>query len=102
MSGTVHLLNKLSSHIFWDVDKDGLDFDKHKKMIIQRVLEYGLIKDWNLIYTYYGIEEISKIAITLKDLDSRSISFISALSNIPKEEFICYTTKQSIPRHWNF
>jgi len=95
-------LKNLSSHLFWDVDKDLLDSETNKKLIIQRVLQYGLINDWNIIFTYYGIDEIANTAKKLKDLDRKSVSFISVLSNIPKEEFLCYTIKQSTFPPWNF
>ncbi|OFX40882.1 MAG: hypothetical protein A2X08_17060 [Bacteroidetes bacterium GWA2_32_17] len=95
-------LDQLSPHIFWDVDKSKIDFNKNKKWLVQRVLEYGLLNDWQIIYKYYGIEEIAKISIHLKDLDNKSVSFISVLANIPKENFLCYNTIQSKPKHWNF
>ncbi len=95
-------LNKLSKHLFWDVDITKLHIIKNKKLIIQRVLDYGLLKDWQIIYNYYQINEIAQTAIRLKDLDKKSISFISLLSKIPKEQFLCYTTKQLIPKHWDF
>ena len=53
-----------------------LDFEKQKKFIVRRVLEYGLIGDWKIINKQYGITEISAIAITLKDLDEKSLAFI--------------------------
>lgn len=93
---------QLSPHLFWDVDRERIDFNKNKKWLIHRVLEYGLLKDWVLIYKYYGIEEIAQIVIQLKDLDKKSISFISVLSKIPKEKFLCYATRQLNPEHWNF
>ena len=95
-------LSQFSSHIFWDVDMAKIDFIKNKKWLVQRVLEYGLLKDWQIIYKYYGIDEIAQISINLKDLDNKSASFISVLANIPKELFLCYNTKQSNPKHWNF
>ncbi len=95
-------LCQLSPHLFWDVDIAIIDFDKNKKWLVQRVLEYGLLKDWQIIYKYYGINEIAQISIQLKNLDYKTASFISVLSNIPKENFLCYSTKQSNPKHWNF
>jgi len=67
------LINNLSQHLFWDINKNNLYFEKHKKFIIQRVLEYGLLSDWKIIYNYYGINEIAQIAISLRDLDEKSI-----------------------------
>ena len=99
---TVIKIENLSKHLFWDVNVFELDFSKNKKQIIQRVLDYGLIQDWQIIYNYYGINEITKTALTIRDLDKKSISFISLLSKIPKEKFLCYTIRRSIPKHWNF
>ncbi|HNW96906.1 MAG TPA: hypothetical protein PKK00_00680 [Bacteroidales bacterium] len=93
---------KLSAHLFWDVDRNNIDFNKNKKFIVQRVLEYGLLCDWQIIYSYYGIDDIAKTAITIKDIDKKSLAFIALLSKIPKEKFLCYTTMQLMPQHWNF
>lgn len=91
-----------SGHLFWDVDINKLCFEKNRKFIIHRVLDYGLINDWQIISAYYGIDQIAEVAITIKDLDKKAMTFISLLSKIPKENFLCYTTQQSIPKHWNF
>lgn len=95
-------ISKLSDHIFWDVDKDTLDAQKNKRLIIQRVLDYGLLNDWNMIKNYYGVNEIAQTATTLRELDPRSLSFISQISKIAPENFLCYTTIRSQPKHWNF
>jgi hypothetical protein len=95
-------LNNFSPHLFWDVNPDSLDLEKNKKYIIHRVLDYGLLSDWRLLYSYYGIEEISRNAVKIRDLDKKSASFISTLSNISLDKFACYTTKQLTQKHWNF
>jgi hypothetical protein len=92
----------LSAHLFWDVNPDVLDFDRSKKLIIQRVLVYGLISDWRILLKTYGISEIAKTAVSLRDLDKKSASFIALLSKIPKEQFLCFSSKQSTPEHLNF
>lgn len=102
MSETAIKIQNLSQHLFWDVDKSKLDLTKNKKLIIQRVLDYGLMADWKLISDYYGINEIADTATKIRDLDIKSASFVSLLSNTPIENFLCYTTKQSTPPHWNF
>jgi len=91
-----------SPHLFWDVEPSKIDFDKHKAWVIQRVLEYGLMNDWKLIHQYYGINEIAQTVMNLKDIDKKSASFISVLSGIPKEIFLCYSINPSKPKHWNF
>lgn len=95
-------LKHFSSHLFWDINPKELDVEKHQQFIVQRVLQYGLMNDWILLQQSLGIKEIARIAANIKDLDVKTCSFISILSHKPKEEFLCYSTKQSIPAHWNF
>ena len=47
-------LSLFSPHIFWDVDIAKINVDINKKWLVKRVLEYGLINDWQIIYKYYG------------------------------------------------
>ena len=92
----------LSKHLFWDIKIDALDFDKHKSYVVSRVLEYGGVNDWKQIQDYYGINEVAKVAMGLRNLDKKALAFISLLSGTSKENYRCYTTKQSIPQHCNF
>ena len=48
-------MEQFSPHLFWDVRKEDIDLDAHAQYVIQRVLEYGLLGDWNLIKSYYGL-----------------------------------------------
>jgi hypothetical protein len=95
-------IESLSAHLFWDVNVKDLSFAKSKKLIVQRVLQYGLEKDWYILAKFYGINEIAETAIKIKDLDRKSVSFISLLSNVPKERFLCYSITPLMPPHWNF
>ena len=95
-------INQLSSHLFWDADLNKFDFDKNKKWLIKRVLEYGLFEYWQNIINYYGINDIAEVSMQFKDMDNKTLSLISALSSIPKENFLCYTSKQLRPKHWDF
>ena len=95
-------ISDFSPHLFWDTDKKKLDVDEHKSFLIQRVLEYGLMKDWKLISAYYGIKKIGETATDFRILEPKALSFISTISKIPIKNFRCYNIKQSIPKHWNF
>ena len=95
-------IKEFSAHLFWDVEKEKLRLEQDKRLIIQRVLEYGFLKDWQLIVKLFGLQEIAKQATKIRDLDKLSLNFISTVSGIPKDDFQCYTTQQSIPKHWNF
>lgn len=96
------IIGKFSPHLFWDTDRDKLDWDHHCAFIIKRILEYGTLNDWYLLCRYIPISDIACIAKKFRDLEPRALAFISTISHIPREQFRCYTTKQSIPQHWNF
>jgi len=102
MENKNEIINSLSKHLFWDVDSSDIDLNKHKKFIIRKVLQYGTFNDWKIILKFYGKDTIISIAKLIKDLDKKTISFLSVISGISKTEFLCYTTEQSIPKHWNF
>ena len=42
-------INDFSPHLFWNVDLSGFNFEKHKVHLINKVLGFGLISDWNLL-----------------------------------------------------
>jgi hypothetical protein len=94
-------INDFSPHLFWDVDLRELNFEKHKTHIIQKVLEYGLIKDWELLKRFYGLETIKEVSLNLRSLDAVTLSFLSAIFKINKTEFRCYKQSQLFPNLWN-
>ena len=94
-------ISDFSQHLFWDVDLSGFDFEKHKVHLIHKVLEYGMLKDWNLLKEKYGLETIKEVSLTLRTLDAVTLSYLSAIFNIDKTEFRCYKHKQLFPTYWN-
>lgn len=79
-----------------DVDLEDFDFEKHAGFFAQRVIEYGTIEDWNLLKKLYGLDKIKELALQFRTLDAVSLSYLSAIFNINKEEFRCYKHKQLV------
>ena len=52
-----------SPHLFWDVDSEKFDLEKHAVQMIQKVLEFGKIEDWELLKLYYGLEKIKLLLV---------------------------------------
>ncbi len=102
MTNETKIIKLLSKHLFWDIDISEINEQKHQKFIIKKVLQYGTYEDWKIILRFYGQNQIIKISKTIKDLDKKTLSFLSLISGISKNEFLCSTTEQSIPKHWNF
>lgn len=97
----VEVLDSFSPNLFWDADYAQIDLTLHTAYIVQRVLEYGLYEDWQLLLQYYGLDAITATAQGLRTLEPTALAFISAISHTPKEQFRCYTFRQSIPTLWN-
>lgn len=91
-----------SKHMFWDVNKAEIDLMRDRHYVVRQVFSCGLMNDWRLICRLYGIPEIGEIAKQIRDLDPKSHAFIALIAKIREEDFLCYTTKQSTPQHWNF
>jgi hypothetical protein len=92
---------QLSQHLFWDIDKASYDVDKYPEWTVQRILEYGNLKDWKLIREYYGLEKIVAICKSLRTLSPEALSYICLISHTNKEDYRCYHTSQLNHTLWN-
>jgi hypothetical protein len=96
------LISNLTPHIFWDVDIKTIDLEKNDVFVLQRILQYGLLKDWLLIKSVLGSDKLKSIAVKIPSLDDVSISFLSNLLHIEKSEFKCYKNRQSNQNYWSY
>ncbi len=87
---------------FWDMDFEALDFDRDRRIIIERVFNNGDIEDVKYIMKHYGEEVIREEIRKAGFLDKKTLNFVSLIFDIPKEEFSCYSKMQSAPECWNF
>lgn len=94
-------INDFSPHLFWDVDLSDFDFQQHKVHLIDKVLHYGLMEDWNLLKKVYGLETIKEVALNLRSIDAVTLSFLAAIFDIKITKFRCYRHKQLFPTYWN-
>lgn len=95
-------IESFSEHLFWDVDRNKLDFEKNKRLIIERIFTRGDIPDLKKIISLYGLKVIKKEIITAGFLDKKTLNWTSLFLNIPKIQFRCYTKMQLKKTHWNF
>ncbi|MEI6647253.1 MAG: hypothetical protein WCP12_14550 [bacterium] len=92
-------ISKFTPSLFWDVDRETLDLQTSKTLIVQRVLERGHDEDWELLKACYAISGIVQIAKQMRSLESTALAFVSCIGNVKKEEFRCFTWKQSTQTH---
>ncbi len=85
----------LTKSLFWDVDVQSIDFNKHKRFIIGRVLMRGSFDDFLNILDYYGEDVIKEEVKQMRYLDKKTLRFCSFYFHIPLENFRCYKQRQS-------
>ncbi|NJK83334.1 MAG: hypothetical protein HC912_05460 [Saprospiraceae bacterium] len=91
-----------SKNLFWDIDENSLDLDKHAKFIIERVLSRGKLSDWFNMMQLYEIDRIKKEVLKIRYLDKVTLNFCSYIFNIPKSKFKCYKQPPSIQQLWEY
>lgn len=75
-------------NLFWDTDTSTIDMVKNKRYIIERILKFGDLDDYNWMRDIYSTEEIKSVILEERiDLDPKSINFWCHKFNI--EEPIC-------------
>ena len=89
-----------SENLFWDADPVDLDMQRNKKYVVQRALERGTISDILQMLHLYGIGDVIATAKSLRSLEPKALSFIACLADEPRENFRCYTSKQSLKAPW--
>ncbi len=101
MNTAKYSISDFSQHLFWDINRDDLNFENSKEIIIYQVLEYGKMKDWNILQELYSRDVMKEVVVNLRQLDPVTLAFISNYLKIDKKEFRCYKNKQSDLNFWN-
>jgi len=93
---------EISKKAFWDVRFSDIDFEKNSLYVMEKIFNYGNWTDQVSIMKFYGLDRIRKEIINASYLRKPVISFLSALLQISKTEFTCYTKMQYHPLPWDY
>jgi len=77
------------SELFWDVDVDSIDVDRHARFVIERILTRGDLAEWKSLLALYGKKRICDEAVELRTLDPKSRNFLTVCFGIDKKAFRC-------------
>jgi hypothetical protein len=69
-------LSELSPHLFWDVDRETVDPDRHARWVLERVLQRGRWEDWLIARGKYPKETMRALASRLH-VDRKAAAFLS-------------------------
>lgn len=81
---------KFNSALFWDIDPETLDVNKHARFIIERVLKKGNFDDWVYLKNIYTLNHIKKEVLSIRSLDTKTLHFLSHYFGVDKIQFRCY------------
>jgi hypothetical protein len=101
MQTSQDLVKKLNPQYFWDIDRNTLDDNNSKRLIIERVFSLGTLKEIKLVINFYGKEETQNVICRLHYLDPKTLNFVSKFLNLHKKEFACYNRSQLHQIFWN-
>lgn len=93
-------LKQINQAYFWDVNLNNIDESKSKRLIIERIINFGNLQEIRRLMDHYGKDEVTKTICKLNHLDPKTLNFFSLIFQIPKTKFKCYTRKQSMKQHW--
>ena len=94
-------VQSLSRSLFWDVDPETVDEVKHRRFIIQRVLERGNYGELKSLIAHYTMPVVIGEAQRIRSLDPVTLAFASCLGNVGEETFRCFATQQLSTQPWN-
>jgi hypothetical protein len=87
---------------FWDTHLKNIDFDKHRRFVISRILTHGTLKEWRAMRRYYDWKVIIEEMKNVRSLDHMTLNFCSEMFQVPINEFRCYDGRQLDRNYWGF
>ncbi len=93
---------ELRPSLFWDVNVQQIDLEKHQVSVIERIMLRGRYEEYKAMMRYYGREIVKKTMLNARYMDKRTLAFCSTIFDEPETEFRCYKLAQLNPEHWDY
>jgi hypothetical protein len=101
MNSTEQFLLSLQPQHFWDIDFGNINDIINKRLIIERIAEYGSLAELSAVIEHYGRNEVINTLIGINWLHAKTLNFISKLFDVPKIAFKCYTSNPLKAQLWD-
>ncbi|HEQ65242.1 MAG TPA: hypothetical protein ENN64_00225 [bacterium] len=98
MKPSVEKIPRNIETLFWDVNPDSVDLVNNMSFVIERILEYGRLKDIEWLFSLYEKDEIIKVLRKSKRISSKSGNYFYLTLNLEedKENFECFKKPYTI------
>jgi len=98
----VDLIKKYPT-LFWDVKLDTIEQEKHRKYIIERVLENGTMESVHDLFRLYKEHEIIDVIKNSRNLGVKTANFWKIKLNITEPIKCLQTQSQKMQEgHWKY
>ena len=89
---------------FWNVDFTELNLEKDSFFVINRILEYGDIKDLCWLFKKVERKQIEEVIIKSRELSPKTANFWGLFLNLNKNKILCLKKSyQKMQRtHWAY
>lgn len=85
----------ISPSLLWEYDLSKFDWWKSRKLVVQRIIERGWLKDFYAAFQLYGgIGGFREIIKEVPHLSAKDMNFVCIAFDLKKEELRCYIQKQ--------
>jgi hypothetical protein len=91
---------QLSKQAFWDVNMDSINYEKHARYVMEKVIDRGSLDDFIALRKFYGDKKIRKEIVNANWIGDKEIYFCCAIFDLKPENFKCYIKKQLNPELW--
>lgn len=78
---------QLSPYLFWDTDRDRLDWQRNAAFVIRRAFERGTLDDLLEVLVYYGREKVVAVLTSAEDLPEMVVALASMVFSLKPEDF---------------
>lgn len=75
--------------LFWDTDPSTLDLERHRKYVIERVLEFGNDAAYRWLLATFSQEDIVAVVKTSSRISRRTATMMANFYGLPKGEVHC-------------
>ena len=65
--------------LFWDVTFDSIEWRKHARFVIARVVSRGNLQDWQTLKAIYGKNKIKQEVVCIRSLDPKTLAFFECI-----------------------
>jgi len=93
---------QLSKQAFWDVDMDSIDYEKHARYVMEKVINGGTTDDFISVRNFYGDNRIRKEIIHTKEFGPKEVSFCCLIFKLTQKDFKFPANKPAYPEPWDY